>query len=760
MECGTAKTAHPFAPAQEKPRNRHLPCTAYISTMRIGVRSVILMVPIVSGIGSRGQEVVVEPKDWQTDATIINPEGLWDKNASVAGQGSEVPGIDLTAGGHARHHLGDSAQFALRTYVDTAWASASSTKDSIVPGATVHWVRFHLVAGEAMKGQPLLLNIQVKAAFTLFLNGEQLLHASDMHSKRPWGRSDPVPRWSVPLKLLCDGDDEVLAMRLETWPGSTLGSTDLQASIHASGSGYHLNSIVMNYGVFIGINVIILLMAMLMGWSEGRRRVWFLLAALSFVSVLDTVCVLGGTMGALGATRTTTHLLALLRIITVPWSMYLLVLVLAELHGELSQKRKRRYRIGIAALTLGGLMTIGLVLWIVPNDTSDFVFDGTGSPVLLAYFVVLALLAVVGLVALASIAVTEVRLGLKLWRSKGYERWVGAGAVVASLLTLLLAAAGAVSGLALSRWLSVIGEYCSFVAVPLSVAVYLSIRSAHHTRLVTRQRDELDREVQDRTAELRSEKDRSDELLHNILPHEVVEELKHTGSAAARHFDQATVLFSDFRGFTRISEQLTPEQLVREIDTCFKHFDGLMDKWHMEKIKTIGDAYMAAGGLPDPAKGSPADVVHAALEMQDFMEALSAGRKAQGLPVFRMRVGIHSGPVVAGVVGVKKFQYDIWGDTVNIASRMESSGEEGRVNISAATYALVKDAKKVNGEWSKANGGSSHSPTPILHSPATAHSPFAHSHSPAFVFTPRGKVQAKGKGELDMYFVRRSLGEG
>ena len=721
--------------------------------MWIGLRVVVLSVVVLVG-GRSWAQAVVDTQDRQTDGTIIDPERLWDKKAGVTGQGAEVPGIDLTVANNELHHIGDSTAFALRNYVDTAWASTA--KDSIVPGATIHWVRFHLVAGEGMKGRPLLLNIQVRGAFTLYFNGDQLLQASEGFKRIPWAQGDSVPRWSVPLTLLCDGKDEILAFRLVTAPGATLATTGLQVSVHAADSGYHLNRIVMNYGVFIGINVIILLMAVLMGWSEGRRRGWFLLAALSVVSLFDTVCVLGGTMGVLGVPSTLARLLALLRIITVPWGMYLLVMVLAELHGELSQKRKRRYRIGIAALTLAGLMTIALVLWIVPNDVSDFVFDGSGSPMLVAFFLVLAILAVVGLVALASIALAAVRLGLKLWRSKGYERWVGAGAVVASLLTLLLGAASSVSGFALSRWLTVIGEYCSFVAVPVSVAIYLSIRSAHHTRLVTRQRDELDLEVQERTAELRTEKERSDELLLNILPHEVAEELKNTGAAAAKHFDQATVLFTDFRGFTQMSEKLSPEKLVNELDTCFKHFDGLMDKWGMEKIKTIGDSYMAAGGLPDPTKGGPADVVHAALEMQEFMEALAAERQAQGLPVFRMRVGIHSGPVVAGVVGVKKFQYDIWGDTVNTASRMESSGEEGRVNISAATYALVKDARKVNGEWSTVNGGSAHSPTPVHHSPATAHSPFTNSHAPAFVFTPRGKVQAKGKGEMDMYFVSRA----
>ncbi|MBL7766824.1 MAG: tetratricopeptide repeat protein [Chitinophagaceae bacterium] len=211
-------------------------------------------------------------------------------------------------------------------------------------------------------------------------------------------------------------------------------------------------------------------------------------------------------------------------------------------------------------------------------------------------------------------------------------------------------------------------------------------------------------------------KKRSDELLLNILPEEVAEELKEKGSAAAKHFDEVTVLFTDFKGFTQLSELLTPTELVAEINHCFSAFDHIMQKHQVEKIKTIGDAYMAVGGIPTPNKTHAMDVVNAALDIQQFMLDHKEKMEAAGKLYFEIRIGIHTGPVVAGIVGVKKFAYDIWGDTVNTASRMESSGEVGSVNISESTYALVRDQ---------------------------------------FTCTHRGKIQAKGKGEIDMYFVSR-----
>lgn len=208
----------------------------------------------------------------------------------------------------------------------------------------------------------------------------------------------------------------------------------------------------------------------------------------------------------------------------------------------------------------------------------------------------------------------------------------------------------------------------------------------------------------------------ADNLLLNILPAEVAEELKQTGGAQAKSFDNTTVLFSDFQEFTQYSQKISAEKLVAELNHCFKAFDSITSKYFIEKIKTIGDSYMAAAGFGQSSQDVVTNVVKAALEMQSFIMNLKTERDLQGLESFQMRIGIHTGPIVAGIVGVKKFAYDIWGDTVNTASRMESSGMVGKVNISETTYLQIKD-------------------------------------NPLFSFEPRGKIKVKGKGEIEMYFV-------
>jgi histidine kinase len=254
---------------------------------------------------------------------------------------------------------------------------------------------------------------------------------------------------------------------------------------------------------------------------------------------------------------------------------------------------------------------------------------------------------------------------------------------------------------------------------PDRIAILRSLASQAAISLQNAQLYEsLEDQVRERTSQLldaRTEaelqRDRADRLLENILPESIATELKRTGKATPVSVQSATVLFTDFKGFTAVAETLSPEDLVAELERVFIAFDRIVDRCGIEKLKTIGDAYMAVGGLPVFTETHATDSVRAALEMIDYV---SHGDADHGPPPFEVRVGIHTGPLVAGVIGERRFLYDVWGDTVNIAARLESSGEAGRVNISSATYELVQDQ---------------------------------------FSCTYRGRVEAKGKGKLDMYFI-------
>jgi class 3 adenylate cyclase len=214
------------------------------------------------------------------------------------------------------------------------------------------------------------------------------------------------------------------------------------------------------------------------------------------------------------------------------------------------------------------------------------------------------------------------------------------------------------------------------------------------------------------------QKEEIEKLLLNILPKKIAKELQEQGTAKSRDYESVTVLFTDFKDFTQLSANLTPVELVTELNDYFTAFDDIVEKYNLEKIKTIGDSYMCAGGLPAKNNTHPFDIVRAAIEMQKYAHERNKLRESEAKTKWELRAGIHTGPVMAGVVGKKKYAYDIWGSTVNVASRMETAGEPGKVNISEDTFKLVKDKFKCH---------------------------------------HRGKVSAKNVGEIDMYFVESEI---
>lgn len=219
----------------------------------------------------------------------------------------------------------------------------------------------------------------------------------------------------------------------------------------------------------------------------------------------------------------------------------------------------------------------------------------------------------------------------------------------------------------------------------------------------------LEQKVEERTAEVVK-------LLHNILPKETAKELQEKGYATPQHYDKVSVLFTDFKGFSKIAATLSPQEVIKELDYCFRNLDEIVEQYNLEKIKTIGDAYMCAGGIPVANNTNPCDAILAGLAIQEFMQQWKEDKIAKGEKPWELRLGIHTGELITGVVGKKKFAYDVWGKTVNLASRIESAGEIGKVNISGTTYDLVKND---------------------------------------FDCVYRGKIAIKNMEDVDMYFVEK-----
>ncbi|MCD6366432.1 MAG: HD domain-containing protein, partial [Bacteroidales bacterium] len=214
-----------------------------------------------------------------------------------------------------------------------------------------------------------------------------------------------------------------------------------------------------------------------------------------------------------------------------------------------------------------------------------------------------------------------------------------------------------------------------------------------------------------RTEELVYQKERAEELLSKILPEDTAKQIQKKGKADRKSFKMVTVLFADIKGFTKIAENTPPEELLDELDNLFLKFDNSVEEMSIERIKTIGDAYMCAGGIPMKNRTNPIDVISSGMKMLDYLQEINDLSKTK----WQIRIGVHTGPVIAGVIGTRKISYDIWGDTVNVASRMESMGKAGEINISESTYELVQKY---------------------------------------FECIPRGMIPVKYKGNISMYFVK------
>jgi class 3 adenylate cyclase len=637
----------------------------------------------------------------ETGSIHIDSAVLQQEMRGLGGMDRYVLGIELLQQSATRIILADDTALAARELNVVRWPVLRGDSAPLVDATKAYWVRFPITPSSELKGVPLCLNVLVRAPVDLYMNGVEVLHAA----RRPLGRSGPLADrdadfhpMMVQITFACDGRTEVLAARVYGVVVDDPMRPPIQLALQSEQNRQAASHLAMHLSLCVGVNMILGFLAFITWWGNRRERSWLLLVLLTLLVAIRVLCDLGGSLGLAETSPwlSMTMLRALLPLFA--GQLVLVVLVLREMRGDPIRPCLRRW--------IGPLLLLVAMALTIPLIGASLEKPWVRWP-----------LTIIQLGIVIGIFTDVVRSAIRLLRQKGLEQWFAIGALTLTLVAFVAQVLSA-SGYT-SFWVNVAVGYLLYLSMPVCVAIYMSLRAGRNNRLVARQRDELDLEVQERTAELRHEKERSDDLLRNILPGEVAEELKNTGAAQARHFDTVTILFSDFKGFTLASEKMSPQELVAELNTCFKAFDGIITARGIEKIKTIGDAYMCAGGLPDPATSAPVDVIHAASEMQAFMRQRRTEREVLGEPSFEMRVGIHTGPVVAGIVGVKKFQYDIWGDTVNTASRMESCGEVGQVNISEATYALVKD-------------------------------------EPGLRFISRGKVEAKGKGGLEMYFVQET----
>jgi class 3 adenylate cyclase len=644
---------------------------------------------------------------WSTDfpensVPTISLSDIADKEIPISITKREFPGLNLDSFVKSKFVEGDSFSFSHRDFDDHNWLNCTKTEGNAFAVDKIYWSRMKFRVDPDMLNKSISLYLKWQGAMEVYLNGE-LIYAYGSISNEG-GKTIVQDAFHFPLRkalVKFQDVDNVLAFRFahhSNWgnlkiEGSLSNSKWLSCSMHTTEVADQIDmargNTILYYGFFFGINCIIFLLTIFQVNKRYKNKTLFLFSCFTFF----TASVAMTNLIELGAFQISTD-----------------NVVIIHFANQL-----------VYALTTFFLLHVMRSLFDPTNKFTPYVY----FTVVIAYvgpgyysFYTGADLAVINFLVLLISSFEIVRMSLLSLKNKVSGGWI----IITGSLVFIIA------GPVLEQLFNSLGTTKPFVftichrisfylSLPISLSIFLARQSVTNNLLLARQRDELDLEVQERTKELRLEKQKSDDLLLNILPEEVANELKEKGSADAKQFEMVTVMFTDFKGFTQISEKLSPSQLVEEIHICFKAFDAIIAKHNIEKIKTIGDAYMCAGGLPVSNETHAVDVVKAAIEIRQFMQEHLAQRKLANQEVFEIRIGIHTGPVVAGIVGIRKFAYDIWGDTVNVASRLESSGEAGKINISGGTYEYVKDK---------------------------------------FVCTHRGKIEAKNKGQIDMYFVEHA----
>jgi adenylate cyclase len=633
--------------------------------------------------------------------------------------------LPLEVVSHWRYQEGDDARWAQPNYSDSGWSTRASylgnRPDSLKRGRIpdVAWFRIWLKADNALAKQALALSMQNSGRKEYYLDGLRIQTTGD---KTPG--NDTLPDntlTTVPvIFMLPDTAEHLLAIRFSysapdklDYEGEERRGISFRAHINTAPRAIK-NQIrqtlivssftIFYFSFFFAFGVIHLLLFLF--HRAVLSNLWFSV----FCFGLGVISLVGFLAAATGF-KQTEQLLDNYGTLVIAATCAAISAFVNDLFG----RGWWRYRIAQATVLCG-------IVCLFYDKVEEYIL-----PVLILL-----------------VAVEAIVLIIKaIYRKVPGARIVGAGFLFFALtiVLLLIVVAVATTGTNATKISGILGliivvaTVFATVSIPLSVSAYLAWGFATTSRNLGRQlveverlsgearqheaekqhmmqsrQEELEHVVSVRTEELRGQKEKSDELLRNILPAEVAEELKEKGTTTARLYDNVSVLFTDFADFTQRAERLSATELVAELDECFSAFDSIITRHGLEKIKTVGDAYIAVSGLPVEEPRHAHKVVTAALEILDYMHT----RRTNGADTFDIRLGIHSGPVVAGIVGVKKFAYDIWGDTVNTAARMEQHSEPGKINISAATYAIV---------------------------------------SSEFQCSYRGELEAKHKGRLGMYFV-------
>lgn len=603
----------------------------------------------------------------------------------------------------------DNPAFALPNYDDKDWKGFELGVNEKNKEGRVFWLRSYIKLDSTLVNKPLQVEVLQLGACEIFLDGKRVGSLGKISNnkveKYAFKKQEPI------LVSIGDTETHVFAVRFFPLPFSKINEM-----IHVTSSVINVELVPANQyfsekmektqkfhqytmlvcGFFLALSFIHFLLFAF--YRKAIYNLYFALYNLSISFLAYLILHIYKIEDPLSLTENTFMFLVGIAVFNLSLSGFI---------NTLFSKNKLRFKILLI------LEIIALAVYYFSDSISTFLFL-----LMFVYVIIESLIVIIK----------------AMFRKEKSAFIVGGGILIfmAYIILLVLSSLFNFSGYSLDK--SILSTFV-LISFPLSISAYLGWQYASTNLNLKKQLDEvnrlsevnlqqeqekqhilqnqndlLEKQVDERTQELKTEKQKSEDLLLNILPQEVADELKEKGSTEAKYYDEVSVLFTDFVNFTQSSERMGAEKMLKELNECFTAFDLIMEKRGLEKIKTIGDAYLAVSGLPHKDSDHAYHTILAGLDIIEYLE----NRKKQNPETLNIRIGINSGSLVAGIVGVKKFAYDIWGDTVNTAARMEQNSEKGKINISDSTYQLVKD--KFNCEY-------------------------------------RGKIDTKGKGEMDMYFV-------